>query len=431
MSDIIPLCPVASYVNDKYNVSLDEPDSDEERDEDNEEEDDGPFDTMPLYYKSPEKIQESEDFTFTSRMLYYKHLTGEPNNSILQALQYLSKKKSEVETNVRSALSHNSPIVKPFLKKWYILLIELQGITLPISRTVRVRGSSPLSMLQDKIIAPAFGWNRGMSPYIFRAGLHSYPSQKRPALDSFSCSRASKFGIGEEHGRGSRHKIDDSIVCVADLLHEKDQKIIYIHDFKMYGDKYELNIVVQDIVDEDSYTKPGLIAGQGACLPEKHVWDFDGDLGEEIVYSGVHAYAITIDRLNCGDHRWKERAEDKLYKQSYNNDLIPRPFNPNAFDLKATEKRVSKALNSKISKGMDLDPMLMLAHMTSQYGSDTLKERVMAPTKCFNCQKSEGELKVKMKQCSQCKNARYCGSSCQKQVTIISPIITLLALARA
>jgi hypothetical protein len=41
-------------VNDKYNVSLDEPDSDEERDEDNEEEDDGPFDTAPLYYKSPE-----------------------------------------------------------------------------------------------------------------------------------------------------------------------------------------------------------------------------------------------------------------------------------------------------------------------------------------------------------------------------------------
>ncbi|KAJ3086094.1 hypothetical protein HK102_013519, partial [Quaeritorhiza haematococci] len=160
----------------------------------------------------------------------------------------------------------------PYSKKYYTLHIRLRHTTRPIWRRVRVPGAMSLGMLHDKVICPVVGWVRNYHAYAFTLQSCQYACGFKPKNSKYDVGfgpvRARPLDMMHAtRRRGGSAMVDDTRVCLADIVRRPGDCLKYVYDF---GDQWEHLITVEKIQDKP---KPGekpfqVLGGIRACPPE-------------------------------------------------------------------------------------------------------------------------------------------------------------------
>ena len=185
----------------------------------------------------------------------------------------------------------------------YILAIDLLGAPLAITRTIHIPSNMNLGYVQE-VLMLAMGWEGNHLKEIRYGGI------------TYFTRMASGEDPEEIEGFPQR---DSFKYTLGDLMKLPGDTFTFIYDF---GDSWRHHVTLIDIepiqydqADSD-YAGAHLISGQNACPPE--------DVG------GVDGYAEMLKAL--AEPKSKERKEYIKW--------LGRDFDPQAFDLYATQCRV-------------------------------------------------------------------------------------------
>ena len=179
----------------------------------------------------------------------------------------------------------------------YWLKVTLLETDPPIWRRLRVPGKTSLARL-DRIIQTAMGWTNSHL-HTFTAGgvVYSEPS-----------------GEWETPVRNERR------ARLEQIAKEAGEAFVYEYDL---GDSWRHQVLVEEVwADTGDDEAPVCLAGERACPPE--------DCG------GVHGYYETLKRLRDPDD--DEHEQTKTWIES----MTGGPFDPDAFDLEAVNRAVSR-----------------------------------------------------------------------------------------
>jgi len=180
----------------------------------------------------------------------------------------------------------------------HVLHVELVGIQPAIWRELHVRSDTPLSKLHD-VLQEAFGWTH--------SHLHVFEDTSRQRYGD-TAGDADDLGFGDPGLRDERQ------YTVADIAPRARSLFGYIYDF---GDDWVHRIRVKKVQPAEPGKKyPACTAGARAAPPD--------DCG------GIPGYERLLEVLEDPDH---EEHEDMLQ-------WLGGPFDPEAFDLKSTDKAV-------------------------------------------------------------------------------------------
>ncbi|KAJ3086093.1 hypothetical protein HK102_013518 [Quaeritorhiza haematococci] len=294
-------------------------------------------------------------------------------------------KAVEVATNALKRIEAYAKDALPYSKKYYTLHIRLRHTTRPIWRRARVPGGTSLAMLHDKVICPVVGWVRNYHTYLFTLPTSQYASGFKPKNPKFD------VGFGPVRGkpvdmmhatrrRGGSAMVEDTRVCLADLVRRPGDCVKYVYDF---GYQWEHLITVEKIQDE---LQPGekpfqVLGGIRACPPE--------DSG------GMRAYMETLQILQrkSKTKEYYERLREVKRARNYRDKPATFEFDPDHFDMEAAQRAMEEALNSKLQR-MDDSNMVNIRLGHGEPNLQKTDTRV-----CGNCGKKQSELKGKLKRC--------------------------------
>ncbi|MCA1680804.1 MAG: plasmid pRiA4b ORF-3 family protein [Actinobacteria bacterium] len=173
--------------------------------------------------------------------------------------------------------------------------IKLLGVSKPpVWRRLQLRADTRLDHLHDIIVA-AFGW-QGYHMHVFTSG-------------------PEEFGVPDpELGHA-----DERQISLGELIGAIGDRLRYTYDF---GDDWEHEIVLEDLLDADPDTHyPLLAAAKGACPPE--------DCG------GPWGYAELKDILADPSHEQHQQMLDWLGLDT------PSAFDPNAIATDQIEQELT------------------------------------------------------------------------------------------
>jgi hypothetical protein len=180
----------------------------------------------------------------------------------------------------------------------HVLHVELVGIQPAIWRELHVRSDMPLSKLHD-VLQEAFGWTH--------SHMHVFEDTSRQRYGD-TAGNADDFGFGAPGLRDERQ------YTVADIAPRARSLFGYIYDF---GDDWVHRIRVKKVQPAEPGKKyPVCTAGARAAPPD--------DCG------GIPGYERLLEVLEDPEH---DEHEDMLQ-------WLGGPFDPEAFDLKSTDKAV-------------------------------------------------------------------------------------------
>lgn len=131
----------------------------------------------------------------------------------------------------------------------YRIRVELDGITPPIWRELRVQDDMPLPLLH-RVLQEAMGWHD--------AHMHAFVRE-----DAFGGSHVWQPGPEEDDFQEGPAVQDESDATVSDLLHRVGARATYVYDF---GDRWEHTLTVVGEAEHDDGVR--LLAGERACPPE-------------------------------------------------------------------------------------------------------------------------------------------------------------------
>ncbi|WP_037583808.1 plasmid pRiA4b ORF-3 family protein [Stigmatella aurantiaca] len=181
----------------------------------------------------------------------------------------------------------------------HVLHVELVGIQPAIWRELHVRSGMPLSRLHE-VLQAAFGWTH--------SHMHMFEDTSGLQYGHKAAGNADDIGFGGPPLR------DERKYTVADIAPRPRNTFSYIYDF---GDDWVHRIRVKKVQPpERSGRYPSCTAGDRAAPPD--------DCG------GVPGYVRLLEILRNPRH---EEHEEML-------EWIGGSFDPEAFDLKATDKAV-------------------------------------------------------------------------------------------
>lgn len=180
----------------------------------------------------------------------------------------------------------------------HVLHVELVGIQPAIWRELHVRSDMPLSKLHD-VLQEAFGWTH--------SHLHVFEDTSRQRYGDTT-------GDADDLGFGDSGLRDERQYTVADIAPRARSLFGYIYDF---GDDWVHRIRVKKVQPaEPGKRYPACTAGARAAPPD--------DCG------GIPGYERLLEVLEDPEH---EEHEDMLQ-------WLGGPLDPEAFDLKSTDKAV-------------------------------------------------------------------------------------------
>ncbi|WP_244239377.1 plasmid pRiA4b ORF-3 family protein [Corallococcus carmarthensis] len=186
--------------------------------------------------------------------------------------------------------------VKPSI---HVLHVELMEIAPAIWRELHVRSDTPLSKVHA-ILQAAFGWTN--------SHMHVFEDISRQQYGHLAKGDAEDFSLG-----GSP-LLDESKYTVADIGPRARSVFGYIYDF---GDDWVHRVRVKKVQPPESRKRyPSCAAGARAAPPD--------DCG------GTPGYEDLLEALQDPEH---EEHEELL-------EWVGGSFDPEAFDLKATDKAV-------------------------------------------------------------------------------------------
>ena len=179
----------------------------------------------------------------------------------------------------------------------YQLKITLKHIAPPIWRRIQVAGDTILGDLHFNLQA-GMGWENDHL-HVFRVGKAEYAT-----LD------------GDQAVTSLRARAEWE-VQLSKVLRTERSKLVYEYDF---GDGWQHDIVVEKILPaEEGRRYPVCLAGAGACPPE--------DCG------GPYRYASFVRAIRDPKH-----PDHRVWREWFDGD-----FDPEAFDLDAINKRLSRS----------------------------------------------------------------------------------------
>ncbi|PRP81485.1 hypothetical protein PROFUN_10925 [Planoprotostelium fungivorum] len=280
----------------------------------------------------------------------------------------------------------------PFISKSYIIKIYLTNIKPLIYRRLRVPGSLTLHSFHDKVIAPAMGWCRNYHAYYFK----ELPDQSK---DSNTVGVV--FGPVDSGAIDMMHRgihgvelVDDRAYKIGEFLQKVGDKLRYNYDL---GDQFRHKIVVEQVIDQPSSDEANTVEvldGWGACPPE------DGH--------GNHSYVDDLIQLTTGTSKKKRELLDRM---SNSSNYRGEAFDPSSFSLKACQRRVMLALQSKTSAN-DASNLATFDVRSGRVFGGKFENTVNLGEKTTDCPVCR---QPSTQKCSRCKVVYYCGREHQKE----------------
>ncbi|NNB89588.1 plasmid pRiA4b ORF-3 family protein [Corallococcus exiguus] len=181
----------------------------------------------------------------------------------------------------------------------HVLHVELVDIAPAVWRELQVRSDTPLSKLHD-ILQASFGWTN--------SHMHLFEDSSRQQYGDLVDGGADDFSLG------GPPLLDERKYTVADLGPRARSVFGYIYDF---GDDWVHRIRVKKVQPPEAGKRyPTCTAGARAAPPD--------DCG------GVPGYEDLLEALQDPEHE----DHDELLE------WVGGSFDPEAFDLKATDKAI-------------------------------------------------------------------------------------------
>lgn len=293
----------------------------------------------------------------------------------------------------------------------YLLEISIRSVHPRVWRQIKVSSSISLSILHDKVLAPAFGWVRNYHGYIFT-------DQRDAAL----------FGPIDSNAVDMMHLpmngfllLDDKKFNLCDLLRRVGDTLSYTYDL---GDHFEHEIrLLSTCSPSESNGKCFVFDGAMASLPEDSI-------GSPL-YKGHLGYQGLIDEWSKLGHKKRTRLQETIAQAlNYQSEAY---FDPFKFDLAACQARLKNAFGSKASipkystsvnwptdPGFGSVPKIVrkgnIREITSlmENGISFLKETIKScrdskgNTLCSSCGNPS-----KLRACGGCRMIWYCSTECQ------------------
>ena len=127
---------------------------------------------------------------------------------------------------------------------YFIITIELTGITPKIYRQVKISPKLSLAVLHDKVITPLFGYKRDYHAYQYLA---SHRERKDISFGPTLAQSCDIHHVKQQLGwhKAGRYMIDSQFVYISDFLININDKLKYIYDL---GDLYHHTITLNKVV---------------------------------------------------------------------------------------------------------------------------------------------------------------------------------------
>ena len=174
------------------------------------------------------------------------------------------------------------------------LKVTLLGIRPPIWRRLLVPAAIKLPKLHA-VLQLSFGWTNSHL-HAFRLDGESYEANPPKGMVS------QLFGLGPERQDEKRFRL-------CDLLHAKDDWLLYEYDF---GDSWEVEVLVEKLL-------PGAHAGQVTCLAGKRAGPPDDCGGVPGYYNLLEAVA---DPKHPEHRDMVDWLGDAYYPDAFSNDAL-------------------------------------------------------------------------------------------------------------
>lgn len=287
----------------------------------------------------------------------------------------------------------------------YIIEVSL-GFNPRVWRRLKVSSAVTLSVLHDKILAPALGWVRNYHAYSFT-----------DQLDAAMFGPINSNAIDMMHLPSNGFVLlDDKKFYLGDVLREEGDMLCYDYDF---GDHFEHEIFLLDVIPSDqSDGKVFVLDGQMSPLPEDSV----GSPG----FKGPTGYQELLDIWGTLSNKKKVKLQQTI-GEALNYVNLP-PFDPYLFDLKQCQLDIRRALCSRASVSSGSKMVIYpsgkeklrssiikrggVREMTKvlKNGNAFIRESVSAKrdqkynTLCYNCGSSNN-----LQSCGGCRMVWYCG----------------------
>ena len=460
-SDLVPICPEASYeIPPKSSWIWDESDI-EGTDDSDEAGCSGNEPTVPevtRLRKENEKIDRMRNPPFLKQPSEYDsddewkdrrvdigtgsmgHLAGMWKADLRHFMRVLNPEVDEVRSRIVEKafenIKENAKILKPLQSRWFTLKISFLQIRFDIWRRVIVPATISLAALHDQILCPLFCWPRDEYGYLFRLSHQAYANEKKPWVPSKDIS----FGpvnarhddmMRRSYRRGGAEMVDDNLVALMDVLNKPGHVLKYMFHFVQ---RWHVAIQLEAISSGVPSQTIEVLNGKGAAPVWEAVFTIHDyfDQVEDIV--GPRAYCMILDILLNPEEwhpSWKKSAEKKIaeYKRCiYIPITFPQkeykittreydsPFDPSYCDLEAANNQVKQCVKLPRVQQRGISGMEVCAAMFACSPNPQRLQNLMAGRRlCDFCKKSESQLKKKVLTCSRCKGAFYCSQECQKK----------------
>ena len=352
----------------------------------------------------------------------FKEMANFSNGSKLSGRSKIPEKVLEI---IFANRKDKDLAVKDAIKKTFRLECRVVGLDASIkvvSVEVKVPGNLPLAVLYDRVLCPLFGWTRGYHDFAFIVHPSGYKDCPPANPNNDVVFGATTKGLPQITPQGFYAtlrdlyplRIDDSVVCLADLLQNPGHEIYHVLSLPGWKTKIRLKSILERKVDS-----PKLVRGYGKLLPENIILDFG-----EHDFSGPHAYALAMEMIKLSECHEKngwmkaeaERAIERGYGKGHSDGNDGKSVK--SFDFNEALKALKRAWKSTtIPNPEHSTDWLMMIMQSKLRIADVLRitdeDRING--KCQNCNVTEEGFKgKKLFTCTRCKNVFYCGKDCQK-----------------
>eukprot|EP00574_Skeletonema_japonicum_P014456 CAMPEP_0201732992 /NCGR_PEP_ID=MMETSP0593-20130828/30349_1 /ASSEMBLY_ACC=CAM_ASM_000672 /TAXON_ID=267983 /ORGANISM="Skeletonema japonicum, Strain CCMP2506" /LENGTH=455 /DNA_ID=CAMNT_0048226065 /DNA_START=8 /DNA_END=1375 /DNA_ORIENTATION=+ len=290
----------------------------------------------------------------------------------------------------------------------------------PVYRKIKVSSAINLELLNDKVIAPCFGWTRNYHTYYFRTANDTYYTQKdTDAADARSWLSPSL--LPQDPYAGPKRGLKPENATLGDLLKKVGDYCFYNYDL---GDGWIHRLSVEKVLSEEE-SDGGVVLMEGAmrCPPE------DG--------GGCTRYQEDILDLYCEQKKNPNNVENarELAEACFEHRggvNVNGSFRPGEFNLLERKLALAEALGSRnstrnsvktfafpICNGLETAYIGQISVVTKKQddrfgGFASFHETVNVKpdprdaTLCNQCGNPND-----LKACARCHSAFYCSRECQ------------------
>jgi len=287
-------------------------------------------------------------------------------------------------------------------------------LTPSIWRRFRVNAGMSLEAFQDKILQPIMGWTRNYHSYYFDKGGQRYINEELTSRDAATTSLlVTPSALPAEKCR------------LSDLLTKENDELVYVYDL---GCCWRHTLRVEQRIVDGAHGKCLIVNGAMRCPDE--------DGGGCRVYQSEVLDLLNRTRSDPTDlSNIREFAHNCFRRHTHMN--VRNRFDPQEFDLAATQLAIHTSLRSRISARNGGGKMIVsgnegieIARLKRQAGQRIVRTQVedgfhevsLVMTEVVNWKPDDPSVALcvcgnpnNLRTCSACHVTSFCSRECQKR----------------